>query len=816
MAARPPAVSTMAASTLVVAVAAAVLLWCTLRWSPAAIVRLEPVARADPPRPTASAAAPPPRPPRRAFFGELCSERGLEAMLAAQAPSGTLVLLVSEGMGVEQLIWATNTLGELRAAGVHDYILVRESEASCAALSGAYASRPLVARALFGDGAPGASSLACGWYAPSTLRALQLKPSARLNDLWLLRWHLAERVLARGGVSVLMLDLDVHLAASPLPFLHARALAPFSLLYERDGGLPGLNCGCVFMRAGPAGGGVHRLVRGVWELVRAVHAGARTARGQPLGTMDQDVMNDELIHSVLNASHPFNTLSGRARKFMTRADERALADALKGRYQSVRPATAAEGAELRGLMGASGARGSTAARLEAWLNRTRDGKPARALPLLRADAGAPRQRALPAPGWLFEQLKTATAGPPVVGHLVTVPDKGLLMRASGWWRHETDEVLGILAPPRAGREAAPNRTAGGALAAGAAGAGVSSAGAGVRLALALGAEAWHLDDATRAGAASARARADPTLAHARAVRAVSRLALAAGALPVWPPLAPRMSAALRTLHRRLRETLVGRIAPCPPTPTKFGRGPGKRVRPRPPPPAGVFACAAPIEPPLEQPPAAPRARDSAPRAVEGGGGAADDPPPPECYLLPPPPDPEAQRVPPFPPGGAPILARAAGPRALLDAPCGCYTAGGALLEVDVRRHAAAGRVVERALELPRALWASGTELDARALERWAGRHAREAGSSVPTGTTLLVLRVRPPRALIHASEHGGGEGSRAPRPAVPGLRNATALGAYSARLAWHDGVCGAFALGDEPQGDGPAAAGVESLCYLPP
>ena len=83
-------------------------------------------------------------------------------------------------------------------------------KASCAALHDTFDA----ARLQLND------DLACAWCAASRLRTLRLVPvRQRLNDMWLLRWWLASELLRLRLASVLILDMDVHLAADPFPLL---------------------------------------------------------------------------------------------------------------------------------------------------------------------------------------------------------------------------------------------------------------------------------------------------------------------------------------------------------------------------------------------------------------------------------------------------------------------------------------------------------------------------------------------------------------------------------------------------------------------
>lgn len=162
------------------------------------------------------------------FVGPLDNASSFLRLAAARAPWRQLILLVSTGESLEQLAWTVNTISNIRHFGLDNFVILRESARSCAALQ-----RSIRVTGLTRVLADAGGGIACAWVGERRLSELQLEPGWRkrrsLNDLWLLRWWVSAEMLRLRLASVLVLDVDTHLTADPYPallaepFLHCTA-----------------------------------------------------------------------------------------------------------------------------------------------------------------------------------------------------------------------------------------------------------------------------------------------------------------------------------------------------------------------------------------------------------------------------------------------------------------------------------------------------------------------------------------------------------------------------------------------------------------
>jgi len=183
------------------------------------------------------------------------SEEGVAALVSARAfrPSGAesseLILFQFEASALRpgrhraySAPWLEVGLSlawQLSQAGFHHFVALTSHPEDCRAWHAAW-------RAAL----PASPPSACAFAPP---------PGGSVEALWVVRWALAARLVALGGVNVLLLDADTALHRDPYTELHAPCLAAAQLVALQERGWE-TNGGWAYVRDAAAGGPVHWLL----------------------------------------------------------------------------------------------------------------------------------------------------------------------------------------------------------------------------------------------------------------------------------------------------------------------------------------------------------------------------------------------------------------------------------------------------------------------------------------------------------------------------------------------------------------------------
>ena len=230
---------------------------------------------------------------------DVCDDGSRASLLRGLKPAGNIILIATTGFGAAQMAWVANAVASLHALGLGgSHCLLTDSSASCDALHARL---------------DGVLNLTCAYCGATTLRRLRLRPgpggddprgrrySSSHFDLLFLRWVVAERVLSSAPpTNVLMMDLDVHMVASPYAAVRAldREISNVSMVVEWDNTY--LNSGLMLLQPAQAQGvAMRRMLAGlVAHLEAAACASASCAKERPVPRgVDQDILSDPAPHT---------------------------------------------------------------------------------------------------------------------------------------------------------------------------------------------------------------------------------------------------------------------------------------------------------------------------------------------------------------------------------------------------------------------------------------------------------------------------------------------------------------------------------------
>jgi hypothetical protein len=398
--------------------------------------------------------------------------------------------------------------------------------------------------------------------------------------------------------------------------------------------------------------------------------------------------------------------------------------------------------------------------------------PSRAGDAATPTAADPRpESVLRAPSWLFSEYAghrrppPEHPGPTLVAHLVGMEDKMAAMRLAGWWRREADVLLGVI-PLAMGASAGDSNG----------GTDASQQGARERRAieslhrrpaLMLSESGWATDTATLAE-------------HASLLDTSTALSILVDATAVWPAVGRTATCALCvSSNAHFRERLAHDVVSCNGSSSRAPRA--HDLNPK----LGLLQCrhwGIEYHQKLSS-----GSRSSEQRCCEGVGHEQDM----TCQLLP---------------------SLKHGRKKLHWNPDACYSQGGALFAVDVRRLLRHGALTPRPLSMPRSLWRHH-QLDAGRFVSWlhhsvlnTSRDGGEGNQLAPGrgdwGHAVRELLVLSPPAPQHSEE-------AEPVPAVVGAEH---VEGFSGRLALHTHRCGAIRETAATVDDVSTKSGAGELC----
>ena len=184
------------------------------------------------------------------FYGDVRRDEDLRRMLRQRSVCKEVIMVVSNKGG---LVAAVNAVKNLDKLGLKNYFLVMNDESECRA------ARAVDLRAA------GLARLACVYDSLYSSAAIVQRfknwNAQGIYRLWTQRWHVAGRAIGE-GYNVLCTDSDVGFMHNPYPLFKSAPLKGYHMIVQREGGVPGINVGLLYVQNAARGGPAHHVVLG--------------------------------------------------------------------------------------------------------------------------------------------------------------------------------------------------------------------------------------------------------------------------------------------------------------------------------------------------------------------------------------------------------------------------------------------------------------------------------------------------------------------------------------------------------------------------